>query len=107
MTFTDESRLPPEFPAYRHEPPKSSFEPIMLALRQALSTVLSPRAVSVQLIKQPYGVMVTVVGDAELLSSAEFVLAVKARMPQEHLSKPLLQQTKIASREKIRELISL
>ncbi|MEI7222981.1 type VI secretion system baseplate subunit TssK [Pectobacterium carotovorum] len=107
MTFTDESRLPPEFPAYRHEHQQASFEPLMMALRQALSTVLSPRAVSIQLKKQPYGVMVAMVGDAELMSSAEFVLAVRARMPQEHLRKQLLQQTKIASSEKIRELISL
>ncbi|MCI4216053.1 type VI secretion system baseplate subunit TssK [Dickeya dianthicola] len=107
MTFTDESRLPPEFAAYRHEHQQSSFEPLMMALRQALSTVLSPRAVSIQMKAQPYGVRVALVGDAELMSSAEFVLAVRARMPQEHLRKQLLQQTKIASSDKIRELISL
>ncbi|RLM21869.1 type VI secretion system-associated protein [Brenneria alni] len=107
MTFTDESRLPPEFPAYYHDDQKTSFEPVMLALRQALSTVLSPRAVSIQLRKQQYGVMMAVVGDSELMTGAEFVLAVRARMPQEQLRKQLLQQTKVASSEKIRELISL
>ncbi|PJG57730.1 type VI secretion system baseplate subunit TssK [Aeromonas cavernicola] len=107
MTFTDESRLPPEFPAYRHEDQQVSFEPVMLALRQALSTVLSPRAVSIQLRKHQYGVMVAVVNESELMTSAEFVLAVRARMPQEQLRKQLLQQTKVASSDKIRELISL
>lgn len=107
MTFTDESRLPPEFAAYRHDDQQQSFEPVMLALRQALSTVLSPRAVSIQLRKHQYGVMVAVVGESELMTSADFVLAVRARMPQEQLRKQLLQQTKVASSDKIRELISL
>lgn len=107
MTFTDESRLPPEFPAYRHDDQQVSFEPVMLALRQALSTVLSPRAVSIQLRKHQYGIMVAMVNDSELMTSADFVLAVRARMPQEQLRKQLLQQTKVASSDKIRELISL
>lgn len=107
MTFTDESRLPPEFTAYRHDDQQVSFEPVMLALRQALSTVLSPRAVSIQLRKHQYGVMVAMVNESELMQSADFVLAVRARMPQEQLRKQLLQQTKVASSDKIRELISL
>ncbi|MGY3893802.1 type VI secretion system baseplate subunit TssK [Aeromonas enterica] len=107
MTFTDESRLPPEFPAYRHDDQQVSFEPVMLALRQALSTVLSPRAVSIQLRKHQYGIMVAMVNESELIVSADFVLAVRARMPQEQLRKQLLQQTKVASSDKIRELISL
>lgn len=107
MTFTDESRLPPEFPAYRHDDQQVSFEPVMLALRQALSTVLSPRAVSIQLRKHQYGIVVAMVNESELMQSADFVLAVRARMPQEQLRKQLLQQTKVASSDKIRELISL
>lgn len=107
MTFTDESRLPPEFAAYRHDDQQVSFEPVMLALRQALSTVLSPRAVSIQLRKHQYGVMVAMVNESALMQSADFVLAVRARMPQEQLRKQLLQQTKVASSDKIRELISL
>lgn len=107
MTFTDESRLPPEFPAYRHDDQQVSFEPVMLALRQALSTVLSPRAVSIQLRKHQYGIMVAMVNESELMTRADFVLAVRARMPQEQLRKQLLQQTKVASSDKIRELISL
>ncbi|MGL4925214.1 MAG: type VI secretion system baseplate subunit TssK, partial [Aeromonas veronii] len=107
MTFTDESRLPPEFAAYQHDDQQVSFEPVMLALRQALSTVLSPRAVSIQLRKHQYGVMVAMVNESELIASADFVLAVRARMPQEQLRKQLLQQTKVASSDKIRELISL
>lgn len=107
MTFTDESRLPPEFPAYRHDDQQVSFEPVMLALRQALSTVLSPRAVSIQLRKHQYGIVVAMVNESELMQSADFVLAVRARIPQEQLRKQLLQQTKVASSDKIRELISL
>ena len=107
MTFTDESRLTPRFAVYRHDDPQLSFAPLTLALRQALSTVLSPRAVSIQLRKQPYGIMVAQVHESELLTQADFVLAARARLPQEQLRKQLLQQTKIASSDKLRELISL
>ncbi len=107
MTFTDDSRLPSGFAPYRHDDPQQSFAPLTLILRQALSTVLSPRAVSIQLHKQQYGIMVAQVHESELLTQADFVLAVRARLPQEQLRKQLLQQTKIASSDKLRELISL
>ncbi|MGL4204805.1 MAG: type VI secretion system baseplate subunit TssK [Aeromonadaceae bacterium] len=107
MTFTHDSRLPSAFAAYRHDDPQPSFAPLTLILRQALSTVLSPRAVSIPLHKQQFGIMVAQVHESELLAQADFVLAVRARLPQEQLRKQLLQQTKIASSEKLRELISL
>ena len=55
--------------------------------RAVKSTVLSPRAVSIQLRKHQYGVMVAMVNESELMQSADFVLAVRARMPQEQLRK--------------------
>ena len=107
MTFTDEARLAAELPIYCHEDPQRSFESVIHALRQALSTVLSPRAVSIQLRKQQYGISVAVVQEGELLSCAEFVLAARARLPQEQLRRQLVQQIKVASSDKLRELISL
>jgi predicted component of type VI protein secretion system len=40
------------------------------------------------------------------MQSADFVLAVRARMPQEQLRKQLLQQTKVASSDKIRDAVN-
>ncbi len=105
-TFTDESRMPPPFVAYKHEEPGESFKTLMVKLRQSLSIVLEPRAVSIQLQKRRYGLMVAPIQDKTLLESADFILAVRARMPLEDLRRLFVQQIKVSSVEKIRELIS-
>ncbi len=106
-TFTDESRSAPEFEVYQHDQPEASFKPLINMLRQSLSIVLEPRAVAIQLQKRKYGLMVAPLRDPALLNDAEFILAARARLPMEELRKLFIQQTKIASVEKIRELISL
>lgn len=106
-TFIDESRMVQKLGSYQHDDPTSSFLPLMSMLRQQLSAVLEPRAVSIQLQKRKYGLMVAPLQDTSLLQSAEFILAVRARIPLEDLRKLFVQQTKISSVEKIRELISL
>lgn len=106
-TFTDEGRLPPSLPSYNHDMPSLSFGPLIRSLRQSLSVVLEPRAVSIQLDKRKYGLMVAPVHDPQLMDSAEFIIAVKARMPLDDLRRLFTQQTKVSSVEKIRELISL
>ncbi|SDM89180.1 type VI secretion system protein ImpJ [Franzmannia pantelleriensis] len=107
ITFTDESRLPPEFPAYDHDHPERAFRPLMQSLRQSLSTVLEPRALAIQLQSRRYGLLVAPLSDPSLLDAADFILAVRADMPHERLRKLFLQQTKVASVERIRDLISL
>lgn len=107
VTFTDESRLPQEYTAYDHDLPEESFAPLMQILRQALSTVLEPRALSIQLQQRQYGLTVAPIQDRELVGNAEFILAVKADMPLDDLRKQFTQQCKVASVEKIRDLISL
>ncbi|OOE44846.1 type VI secretion system-associated protein [Salinivibrio kushneri] len=106
-TFTDESRLAPAMPAYNHDMPGDAFWPVIRFLRQSLSVVLEPRAVSIQLDKRNYGLMVAPIQDPQLMESAEFIVAVKARMPLDELRRLFTQQTKVSSVEKIRELISL
>lgn len=106
-TFTDESRMAPEFNGYQHDMPGDVFLTLMNMLRQFLSIVLEPRAVSIQLDRRRYGLMVAPLQDKSLLRDADFILAVRARMPMEDLRRLFVQQTKVASAEKIRELISL
>ncbi|SHF36902.1 type VI secretion system protein ImpJ [Modicisalibacter ilicicola DSM 19980] len=107
ITFTDESRLPPDFPAYDHDQPGRAFKSLMQSLRQSLSTVLEPRALAIQLQSRRYGLMVAPLSDSELLDDADFILAVHADMPPDTLRKQFVQQTKVASVERIRDLISL
>lgn len=106
-TFTDESRLAPEFVSYQHDEPGKAFLPLMNMLRQLLSVVLEPRAISILLHKRKFGLMVAPMQDPSLVRDADFILAVRARMPMEELRKLFVQQTKVSSVENIRELISL
>lgn len=106
-TFTDESRRAGQFPVYNHDNLTASYQPLMMAMRQALSTVLTPRAISIQLRVQAHGIRVATINDRELLRSAEFVLAIRAQIPQEQLRRQFVQQTKITSVEKIRDLVSV
>ncbi|MAA65957.1 MAG: type VI secretion system baseplate subunit TssK [Alteromonadaceae bacterium] len=107
VTFTDENRLPQEYTAYDHDLPEASFAPLMQVLRQSLSTVLEPRAMAIQLQQRQYGLTVAPIQDTQLIGQAEFILAVRADMPTDDLRKQFTQQCKVASVEKIRDLISL
>ena len=79
----------------------------MQMMRQALSTVLEPRAIAIQIQARKFGLLVAPLSDTSLFETAEFILAVRADMPNERLRKQFLQQTKVASVERIRDLISL
>ncbi|MDA0148882.1 type VI secretion system baseplate subunit TssK [Vibrio sp. LaRot3] len=106
-TFTDESRLPVTMPNYDHAHPNLSFGPVIRVLRQSLSIVLQPKAISIQLDVQKYGLRVAPILDSQLIKEAEFIVAVKAKMPSEELQRLFIQQTKVSSAEKIRDLVSL
>ncbi|MTD26531.1 type VI secretion system baseplate subunit TssK [Erwinia sorbitola] len=106
-TFTDESRLAGEFTGYNHDNLTDSFQPLFRAVRQVLSTVLTPRAFSIQLQPQAHGIRVATINDSSLLRNADFVLAVRAQIPLEQLRRQFVQQTKITSLEKIRDLVSV
>ena len=106
-TFTDDGRLPAEYPAYQHEYLRESFIVLEETLRRVLSTVMQPRAVSLPIIKRQYGLLTAVLQDRYLLQDADFILAVRAKMPSDKLRQQFLQQAKIASIEKINELVNL
>ncbi|AXM98849.1 type VI secretion system baseplate subunit TssK [Pseudomonas plecoglossicida] len=106
-TCIDHSRLAPEFPAYQHDNLKSTFQMLEDTLRRLLGTVLQPRAVSVPLVKQGHGILTAQVTDSSLMDSADFILAVRARMPLDQMRQLFLQQTKVASQQSLLELIRL
>ncbi|RLK51708.1 type VI secretion system protein ImpJ [Alkalispirillum mobile] len=106
-TFTDQSRLPSSHPAYDHDAPDAAFRALMQGLRQALSTVLEARAVAIPLEDHHYGLMVAPLNDRALLEHAQFIVAVHADLPVETLRRRFVQQVKVASIERIRDLVSL
>ena len=107
VTFTDEQRLSGDLPAYNHDTPAESFAPLIQTLRQCLSTVLEPKAVTLRLEERQYGLRVAPIQDSSLLGDSDFILAVKADLPLETLRTQFQQRCKVGSVDNIRELISL
>ncbi|MBI2379791.1 MAG: type VI secretion system baseplate subunit TssK [Gammaproteobacteria bacterium] len=106
-TFSTAERRPAEFPPYVHDDLKASFQPVMTALRQALSMVMETTAVPIPLAEKAYGIRVAVLQDRSLLDGASFVLAVRADVPGENLRRQFPLQIKIGSVEHIRDLVNL
>jgi type VI secretion system protein ImpJ len=106
-TFTSASKRPPAFTGYRHDRLRESFEPVMAALRAALSAVLEQSAIPIPIEAKKYGIHVAVAPDRSLFGSAAFVLAARADVPSEELRRKFSQQVKIGPAEKIRDLVNL
>ena len=52
-TFTASQRRPEEYPVYNHDDLAASFAPVMLALRQALATVIDAKAIAIPIVERP------------------------------------------------------
>jgi len=106
-TFTTVSKRPNAFPEYRHDRLRESFDPVIAALRTSLSAVLEQSAIPIPIEPKKFGLSVATVADRTLLSSAVFILAVRADIPAEDLRKRFPAQLKIGPVERIRDLVNL
>lgn len=106
MTFTEPSRLPCPLDVYDHRNLTDTFNTLLPEVKRALHTVLSPRAVNLPLHLRD-GIWQADVHDSVLLQSATFVLAVAAKMETQQLQRQFIQQSKISSPEKIRNMVSV
>ena len=106
MTFTEPSRLPCPLDVYDHRNLTETFSTLLPEVKRALHTVLSPRAVNLPLHLRD-GIWQADVHDSTLLQSATFVLAVAAKMETLQLQRQFIQQSKISSPEKIRNMVSV
>ncbi|MGG4610588.1 type VI secretion system baseplate subunit TssK [Providencia sp. Me31A] len=107
QTFTNSSRLPDTIVKYKHFDLTDSFLPLIKNIREALSVVLTPRAIPIPLQIQEHGIRVATIHDKQLLQKAEFIIAVKSQMPQEQLRRQFPQQTKVTTVNNIRSLVSV
>jgi type VI secretion system protein ImpJ len=106
-TFTNsETRRPPAFPPYRHDELLATFLPVMQALRTALSAPLEQPALRLPLEEKKYGIRVAIIPEKTLLTTAGFVLAVKAEMPSERLRRVFPQSAKFGPVEGIANLVN-
>ncbi|NKD26856.1 type VI secretion system baseplate subunit TssK [Citrobacter freundii] len=106
MTFTESSRLPCPLDIYDHRNLTETFKTLLPEVKRALHTVLSPRAVNLPLHLRD-GIWQADIHDSALLQSATFVLAVAAKMETQQLQRQFIQQSKISSPEKIRNMVSV
>ena len=105
-TFATKNKRPPGFETYLHDNLQKTFVPLITALRQCLSTVLEQTAVSLNLVEKKYGIRVAEITDRSLLTTASFVLAARANVPENALRLHLPAQIKIAPVERIRQLVN-
>jgi type VI secretion system protein ImpJ len=106
-TFTATAKRPPKLPAYRHDHLRESFDPVIAALRESLSKVLTQSAVSIPIEPKKFGISVAVVADRTLYNSAVFILGARAELPSEELRRRFPAQLKIGPVEKIGDLVRL
>ena len=106
-TFTAASKRATRFKPYLHDDLQNTFAPVMADLRQSLSMVLEQNAISIPLQERKYGIYVGTIADRKLLSTASFVLAVSAKIPNEELRTRFPTQIKIGPVEQIRQLVNL
>jgi type VI secretion system protein ImpJ len=106
-TLTSSSKRPPAFPAYQHERLRETYDPVMTAMRAALSAVLEQAAIPIPIEPKKFGISVATVVDRALFGSAVFILAARADMQTEDLRRRFPAQLKLGPVERIRDLVNL
>jgi type VI secretion system protein ImpJ len=106
-TFTEVTRRPNAYPAYRHDDLQRSFAPVVADLRRSLSAVIEPNAVPIPLQERRHGVRVGLIVDRSILRASTFVLSVQADMETDQLHRLFPSQVKIGAVEHIRELVNV
>ena len=78
-TLTAASRRPPQFPTYRHDALRASFEPVINALRACLSVVMEQNAIPIPLAQKKFGISVASGRGPELCSTSRHSCSPRAR----------------------------
>jgi len=105
-TFTATEKRPPEFAPYLHQDLQTTFANLMSGLRKGLSTVYEQTAISMPLVEKKYGIRVSEITDRSLLSTASYVLSVRADVADDVIRTRLPAQMKIGPVERIRQLVN-
>ncbi|WP_394203334.1 type VI secretion system baseplate subunit TssK [Shewanella waksmanii] len=105
-TFSAPDKRVAQLPDYHHEKLSACFSSLMMVLNQFLSSVYEQSAIELPLERTKFGIYFSQIADKASLDNAEFVLAVKASIPNEELRQRLPAQIKIGSVETIRELVN-
>lgn len=106
-TLTSDSRRPAIAQSYTHDDLARCISPLMDSLRTQFKVVREAPAIPIPLeASGQHGIHVAQVHDANLFSSANFVLCARASLPAEELRNSIPRRIKIASVEQIAELVN-
>ena len=105
-TFISDDKLVPSLAAYNHDLPAACWPEITHHLRQLITATLVANVVPIPHQRKLHGYVVAPIHERELIATSDFVLAVKANVPQERLHRDFPAQSKVSSIERIRELVS-
>ena len=101
------TRRPPIMLPYDHANPHFCIDPLVRELRYLLNVVLERSAKQITLEKRQHGLHLAILSPQEIEQYATFVLGVNAEMPKDTLQSQFLSQVKIASAEKLLDLVRL
>ncbi len=104
MTFLPE-RVVGDLPVYNHNDIAGSFLQLMFKLRKSLSTMIDQRVIRIAMEQRDLSTYTAQAPDQSILDTANFVLAVKADIPTEELRIKLPNTMKIATVEKLKDLV--
>ncbi len=105
MTFS-KNRRPDEFACYDHNNLKECFSRLIFKLRMNLSAIREQRILRIALEPRDEATYVAQTPNQSILNSANFVLAIKADVPEENLRSRVPTTMKIGTVENIRDLIA-
>jgi len=105
-TFISDTKRAPVLPPYLHHDLQETFAPVMDDLRNGLSSVYEQTSTALELVEKKYGIRVAQITDRSLLDTGMFVLAARAQVAEDSLRSLLPAQIKIASVERIRQLVN-
>ncbi len=105
LSTFDEAKRVRKFPQYNHDELALCFEPVMNSLRDSLGQHIEPNAIQIPLKEPRFGIRAGLLQDPTLLTTADFVLAVRADIPIEDLRNSFPPQAKVGSVNNIKQLI--
>ncbi|NND91251.1 MAG: type VI secretion system baseplate subunit TssK [Granulosicoccus sp.] len=104
-TITRSGKLAPEFTEYLHRDQYKSFAPLIDTLRESLNWIPDSTTESIPVQHVKAGIYTASIKNTSLFQTSRFILAAKARVTPEELSRRLPRQTTISSKAKLRDLV--
>jgi type VI secretion system protein ImpJ len=103
-TLSTERRTPVEFPAYRHDALRATFEPLIQTLDTLLSAIIVSPVVQIPLVDRKNGFF-SASTDPDVVKRSSFVVAANAQIPAEKLRGDFQRLVKLASVADIQRVV--